>query len=124
MNDVRHFLGLTPILALLLRAYPVCAADVPALEVETRIPLGKVSGRIDHLAHDASRQRLYVAELGNDSVGIVDLKTGQLARTVTGFKEPQGIGYEPATDTVYVANGGDGSLRLFHEEKALSSLSR
>ena len=33
--------------------------------------------------------------------------------TLTGFKEPQGIGYEPATDTVYVANGGDGTVRIF-----------
>jgi DNA-binding beta-propeller fold protein YncE len=28
-------------------------------------------------------------------------------------KEPQGVGYLPSTDTLYVANGGDGSLRLF-----------
>src|ERR1700751_4158606 len=29
------------------------------------------------------------------------------------MKEPQGVGYLPSTDTLYVANGGDGSLRLF-----------
>ena len=57
--------------------------------------------------------RLYVAELGNNTVGIIDLRTNRVIRTVAGFKEPQGIGYEPTTDTVYVANGGDGSVRLF-----------
>jgi DNA-binding beta-propeller fold protein YncE len=29
------------------------------------------------------------------------------------LKEPQGIGYVPSTDTLYVANGGDGSVRLY-----------
>lgn len=85
----------------------------PPLVVESRIPLGNISGRIDHLAFDAARQRLYVAELENNSVGIVDLKAGRLLRTVEGFDEPQGIAYEPETDTVYVANGGDGTVRLF-----------
>ncbi len=41
--------------------------------VDARISLGNVAGRIDHLAYDPTRQRLYVAELGNDSIGIVDL---------------------------------------------------
>ena len=89
------------------------ADDPAALVVETRIPLGDIAGRIDHLAYDPGRQRLYVAELGNNSIGIVDLSIRSLIRTVPGFEEPQGIGYEPSTDTVYVANGGDGSLRLF-----------
>jgi len=29
------------------------------------------------------------------------------------MKEPQGVGYAAATDTLYVADGGDGSVRLF-----------
>src|SRR5882724_2688891 len=84
------------------------------LSLETKIPLGQVKGRIDHLAIDAARQRLYVAELGNDSVGVIDLKDSKVVRTITGLREPQGIGYVPSSDTVYVANAGDGSVRLFH----------
>jgi len=75
-----------------------------------------VKGRIDHLAVDAARQRLYVAELGNNSVGVVDLKERKLLRTLPGFREPQGIAYEPSSDTIYVANAGDGSVRLLHGE--------
>jgi YVTN family beta-propeller protein len=89
------------------------AGETPPLLVEAKIPLGDIAGRIDHLAYDAERHRLYVAELGNNSVGIVDLTNRSLIRTVSGFEEPQGIGYELSTDTVFVANGGDGSLRLF-----------
>ena len=32
--------------------------------------------------------------------------------TIAGLKEPQGVGYEPSTDTLYIANAGDGSVRL------------
>ncbi len=91
----------------------VRAADTALLRLEAKIPLGEVRGRIDHLAFDSSRQYVYVAELGNDSVGVVDTKQGKLVRTLTGLRHPQGIGYVPSSDTVYVANEGDGSVRLF-----------
>ncbi len=84
-----------------------------ALTVEARIGLGDIKGRLDHLAVDVARHRLYVAELGNDSIGVVDLETGKTIRTITGLYEPQGIGYVSATDTLYVANAGDGSVRVF-----------
>ena len=35
------------------------------LTLEAKIPLGEVKGRIDHLAIDLGRHRLFVAELGN-----------------------------------------------------------
>jgi hypothetical protein len=88
------------------------AADAP-LVLEAKIPLGEVSGRIDHLAVDAARQRLLVAELGNNSLGVVDLAARKVLRTLGGLSEPQGVGYEPSTDTVYVADAGDGSVRIF-----------
>jgi hypothetical protein len=94
-------------------------AQIPTptpLQLESKIPLGDVSGRIDHLAIDLSHKRLFVAELGNDTVGIVDLSEGKVRHVITGLKEPQGIGYVPATDTLFVANAGDGSVLLFRGE--------
>lgn len=88
------------------------ANPVP-LQLEARIPLGDVRGRIDHMAIDLARQRLFVAELGNDTVGIVDLKKQEVIQTIGGLKEPQGIGYVPSLDALYVANAGDGSVRVF-----------
>jgi len=88
------------------------AAPAP-LVLEARIPLGEVGGRIDHLTVDLKRQRLFVAELGNDSVGVVDLKSATLLRTLTGLSEPQGIVFVPLRDELYVANGGDGTVRVF-----------
>lgn len=86
------------------------------LVLEDKIPLGAVSGRIDHLAFDPKRRRLFVAELGNNSLGVVDLAARKVLRRITGLSEPQGAGYEPTTDSVYVANAGDGSVRVLRGE--------
>lgn len=99
---------------ILVSSFPgAVAADSLPLAIESKIELGAVQGRIDHLAIDLKRERLYVAELGNDTVGVVDLKESKVLQTLRGLQEPQGIGYEPATDTVYVANGKDGTVRLY-----------
>jgi hypothetical protein len=71
---------------------------------------------MDHLAIDLKRKWLFVAELGSDSLGVVNLVAGKVLRTITGLSEPQGIGYEPITDAVYVANGSDGSVRILRGE--------
>jgi DNA-binding beta-propeller fold protein YncE len=88
----------------------------PPLGLEGKIPLGEVSGRIDHLSIDLKRQRLFVAELGNNSLGVVDLAAGKAMSPLTGFSEPQGVAYVPFVDSIYVANGGDGSVRVLRGE--------
>jgi DNA-binding beta-propeller fold protein YncE len=88
----------------------------PPLVLEAKIPLGQVSGRIDHLGIDVKRQRLFVAELGNNSLGVVDLKAGTVLRRISGLSEPQGVSYVPFSDSVFVANGGDGSVRVLRGE--------
>jgi DNA-binding beta-propeller fold protein YncE len=75
-----------------------------------------VSGRIDHLGIDLKRQRLLVAELGNNSLGVVDLAAGKVLRRITGLSEPQGVAYVPFSDSVFVANAGDGSVRVLRGE--------
>src|SRR3954469_2734665 len=84
-----------------------------SLQLETKIPLGDVKGRIDHLAVDLPRRRLFVAELGNDTIGIVDLEAREKRGSITGLHEPQGIAYQASSDTLFVASGGDGTLRLY-----------
>jgi hypothetical protein len=95
----------------------VLGSSAPAQEpapfvLEATIPLGGVKGRIDHFAVDVTRQRLFVAELGNDTVGVIDLKERRLLKTLTGFSEPQGIGYVSSTNEIFVTNGGDGTVRI------------
>jgi hypothetical protein len=92
---------------------PLAQAPEPLLQLEGKIPLGDVSGRIDHMAIDLPRRRLFVAELGNDSVAVVDINERKVQHVITGLKQPQGLGYVPSNDTLFVANAGDGSVRLF-----------
>jgi YVTN family beta-propeller protein len=77
------------------------------------IPLPGVSGRIDHLAVDLAGSRLFVAALGNDSVEVVDLKSGSVIHHITGLSEPQGVAYLAGPQKLYVANGGTGVLDVF-----------
>jgi hypothetical protein len=56
---------------------------VSALQLEAKIPLGDVSGRIDHLAIDLKHHRLFIAELGNNSVGVIDLNQRKVTRART-----------------------------------------
>jgi hypothetical protein len=98
-------------------AAPARAGEPQApLVLERTIPLAKVSGRIDHMAVDLRRRRLFVAELGNNTVDVVDLAAGRVANRIDGLREPQGVGYAPMADVVAVANAGDGSVRFFKGE--------
>ncbi len=85
----------------------------PSLVLERTISLTGASGRIDHMAVDLRRGRLFVAELGNGTVDVVDLAAGKAIHRIVGLKEPQGVGYAPQEDLIAVASAGDGSVRLF-----------
>jgi YVTN family beta-propeller protein len=82
------------------------------LQLEKTIPLPNVAGRIDHLAFDVENQRLFVAALGNNTVEVVDIKSGKVTRTISGLAEPQGVLYEPGKH-LWIANGADGTVRIF-----------
>src|ERR1043165_7859750 len=95
----------SPAIIGLVIAIVVAATDIvvaqpatPTLQLEAKIPLGNVRGRIDHMAVDLSRKRVFVAELGNGSVSVVDLQQQKVVHRITGLKEPQGVGYVPATE--------------------------
>ncbi|MGZ6006940.1 MAG: hypothetical protein ACXWKS_05730 [Rhizomicrobium sp.] len=110
------FLAAPALCAALALACNPALAQAPLLQLETKIPLGNVSGRIDHLAVDLKRRRLFVAELGNNTLGVVDLAAARLLRRLTGLSAPQGVGYDAAADIVYVANAGNGSVHVFQGE--------
>lgn len=105
-------------LLLLLTAAAVgahAAGDAP-LTLEATIPLEHTQGRIDHMAVDLGRGRLFVAELGNGTVDVVDITRGRVIARLGGLSKPQGIGYSPRADLVAVAGGGDGTVRLYRGE--------
>ena len=99
----------TPAVALLLLlvAAIVAKADgagVPLQEV-ARISLSDVRGRIDHLAAELDRDRLYVAALGNDTVEVIDVAKQKRIGSLRGFREPQGVFVMPGIGRLAVTNG-------------------
>ena len=105
---------LAAILAILACLVANCALGArPALVLDTTVPLPRVSGRIDHMAFDPTRGHIAIAEIGNDSADIVNLETRSVMHRIGKLVEPQGIAYVTSTDSLVIANGGDGSLRLY-----------
>lgn len=84
------------------------------LRLERKIPLGDIAGRIDHMAFDPATSRLFVAELGNDSVSAVNVNTGLVVHRITGLDEPQGMAYAPKQNLLVVANGGTGEVAAYN----------
>src|SRR4051812_43009140 len=65
---------------------------------------------MDHVAVDLPRKRLFVAELGNGTVDVIDIAAGKAIHRIGGSREPQGIRYVPVADLTAIANAGDGSV--------------
>ena len=107
------FLPLVACAALVLPGAAPGADSGAPLQLERTIPLAHVGGRIDHMAVDLGRKRLFIAELGNDTVDVVDLASGRLVHRFGGLREPQGVGYAPGLDLIIVANGDDGTVHLY-----------
>jgi hypothetical protein len=87
-------------------------AGIDPLTLAQHIPLPDVEGRIDHLAVDRDRQRLYVAALGNNTVEVIDLRTGQRIDTASGTREPQGIAAIPDLTRIVVATGEGADVQI------------
>lgn len=94
--------------------YPILTSlNGHVLKLVQTIPLPNVSGRIDHMDVDIKGQRLFAAELGNNSVDVLDLKTGKSVNSITGLNEPQGVLFVPEYNKIFVANGGDGTVKIY-----------
>jgi DNA-binding beta-propeller fold protein YncE len=83
------------------------------LRLVKTIALPNVKGRLDHMHLDTKGKRLFVAGLENGTVEVVDLKGGRWARSIPGFKKPQGIVYVAELNKLFIASGDDGMLRVF-----------
>lgn len=79
------------------------------LKLIKEIPLPDVKGRIDHMDIDLKAQIIYLSDLGNNSLKIIDLQKGKVIQSIAGLSEPQGVVYIPEYDEIFVANGGNGN---------------
>jgi DNA-binding beta-propeller fold protein YncE len=91
----------------------VHAQSATRLELKQTIALPGVEGRIDHLAFDATGERLFVCALGNNTVEVLDLRKGERVHSITGLGGPQGVAYLPELDRIFVANDKGGICKIY-----------
>jgi DNA-binding beta-propeller fold protein YncE len=84
------------------------------LQLEKTITLPNVNGRIDHMDVNLKEKIVYVAALGNNSLEVVGLANGKMIHSIHGLQEPQGVGYVPQTNEIFVANGGSGDCYFYN----------
>src|ERR687888_973795 len=80
------------------------------------IVIPNVNGRIDHMAIDIRGQKLFVAELGNNSLDIIDLKAAKRVHSISNnglLNEPQGVVFIPELNRIFVSNRQDGTVDVF-----------
>ncbi len=83
------------------------------LILKLTIPLPQVEGRFDHFAADVKGGRIFVAALGHNTVEVLDVKAGQRLHSIPGLHKPTGVLYLPELNQLFVANGDDGTLKIF-----------
>ena len=110
VNAITKQLRILPLCALVLASR---AGESGPLKLVKTVPLPDVKGRIDHLAIDTKGKRLFVAALGNNTVEVLDLNAGTRLRSIAGCSKPQGLVYLPRPNLLFVANGGDGRVRIY-----------
>ena len=101
--------------ALLFNSLPTQAQKIlnNPLRLGQTIPLTGVEGRIDHLAVDLPRRRLFVCALGNNTVEVIDLEKAARVHTITGLGAPQGVAYVSDLNRLVIANDKGGVCNIY-----------
>src|SRR5262249_27791132 len=85
----------------------------PELKLVQTIPLKGRPGKLDHLALDSKGERLFVANKPNNTLDIVDLKTGKLLQQIGAQQGIQGIAYAADLNRIFVGLGQGGYCNIF-----------
>jgi hypothetical protein len=104
---------LAALFATLATGAAAAGAESATLKLVQTIPLKGAAGRLDHLALDAKGGRLFIANLSNNSLDVVDLMAGALVKQIPGQGKAQGVAYAPDLDRIFVGCGADGACNAF-----------
>jgi DNA-binding beta-propeller fold protein YncE len=118
MNQEAHkYRGMAlTLVVLVLCATSASAEDVPSLKLVGTIALKGPTGRLDHVAVDTKHKRLFVANMANSSLDVVDLQAAKLVKQIPDQKGIQGIAYVSDLNRIFVGNGEAGVCNVFDGE--------
>src|SRR3984957_10308578 len=100
-------------LMVLVRAY---AEDRPTLRLVQTMALPGVGGRLDHMAVDLEKKRLFVAAGANGTIEVLDLEAGNVIGTIPGIKNAQDALFLGGNFNKLYVSSLDGTLRIFQGE--------
>src|SRR5439155_12445 len=100
-------------LAAILGLLPLGFVIGTGAHMQSPLVLKGKPGKLDHLALDAKRERLFVANKVNNTLDVVDLKAGKLLQQLPNQFGVQGIAYAADLDRVYSALGTGGFCNVF-----------
>ncbi|MDB6082595.1 MAG: hypothetical protein JWN43_476 [Gammaproteobacteria bacterium] len=92
------------------------AAHGEALRLVQTIPLPGVNGRLDHMAVDLEKKRLFVAAVANGSLEVLDLGAGKVINSLTGIKDTQDALFLGGNFNKLYVSSLDGTLRIYQGE--------
>ena len=85
----------------------------PVLVPKSPIPLTNVDGRIDHFSVDVQGRRLFASANAHHTLEVIDLQSGRQVHSIPDLDEPQGAFFDPSSNRLFVACGGDGTVKIF-----------
>jgi hypothetical protein len=78
-------------------------------------PVAWCRGAYRSLLRRRSRAAPVYRCLGERTFDVLDIRKGERSTEIKGLSEPQGVFYSSQNDELYVASGGDGTLRIYDE---------
>ena len=95
---------------------PAYGQDKLTLRLVQTIPLPGVSGRLDHMAVDLEKKRLFVAAVANGTLEVLDLTAGKVINSLTGIKDTQDALFLGGHFNKLYVSSLDGTLRIYQGE--------
>lgn len=90
----------------------VGANEKQPLKLVTSVDLPKYSGDFDHFAADVRGNRLYLAAEDHGTLEVFDLQSAKWLKTIKGFDTPHSILYLPASQKLFVTDGGESMSKV------------
>ena len=88
------------------------ASEATPLKLLTSVDLPKYSGDFDHFAADVSGNRLFLAAEDHGTLEVFDLQSSKWLKTIKGFDTPHSILYLPASQKLFVTDGGESMSKV------------
>jgi hypothetical protein len=95
---------------------PAYGQGKATLQLVQTIPLPGVHGRLDHMAIDLEKKRLFVAAVANGTLEVLDLSAGKVINSLTDMKDTQDALFLGGHFNKLYVSSLDGTLRIFQGE--------